>query len=1066
MPVPSGFFVLRTPLLSFDELLAWGAPLSVPSAGDDVASLEVAANEDRARLRAGLAEVYRRPEIREALFLASSALESRLATWEPGADADQDLDLALVRYFERMAARPTPFGLFAGITVGALGSTSELSLGSLGQCRRHTRLDMGYVTRLTQTLAERPEVHSRLTFRPNSSLYPVAGRLRYAEWTDGREGRSYRLVAVDRTDYLDAALARARHGATLAAIAEAVAAAAGDVDAAETAAFVDELVAGRLLVADLEPAVTGGEAGQRLVEHLRQHLGPTAIDATLERVGHLLAELDASGVGASPQRYTQLARELEPLGVEVDPSRLVQVDLTRMPVSAVLDDKLAADLLRGTEILRRLDLGPASDGLQSFRDAFVARYGTREVPLVLALDEDVGIGFDGTLGPAADRSPLLQGLAIGAGLARPADAPAPHPLLVSKWAEATRIGAVEITLDDRDVEALAPADTPPYPLAFSISARIAARTPEALARGDYQIHLYGAHGPSGARLLGRFCTTDERLRCAVENHLREEEARSPGAVFCEVVHLPEGSLGNVLLRPVLRDYEIPYLGRSGAPSDRQIPITDLMLRVEPGGRIVLRSQRLDREILPRLSTAHNFIASCLPIYRFLGVLQSQSVAQIIGWSWGSLELAPFLPRVRYGRLVFSRARWELPTEFLDPQRRQSPGALLAELRAWRRRGNVPRRVVLGDNDQELFVDLDNVLSVEALLDVVRGRKRAILVELFPGPGELCVSSPEGAFVHELVVPFVAPQRPASSSVAGRRARVSAIERSLTPGSDWLYVKLYTGTAAADTVLREIVAPLAARAQSNGAVDRWFFIRYGDPDWHLRLRFHGAPARLLEETLPELQRAVVPLLDNGLVWRMQLDTYERELERYGGADAIEDVERLFHADSEAVLAVLSEPSVDGALDARWKLALAGMDLLLEDFGFDLSARLALARQLREESAREFRVGKRLRIQLGSKFRAERGQLESLERLPGIGWLRERSQAHATPVARLRQRAEAGQLEVSLPDLACSVMHMHANRLLRSAQRQQELVLYDFLARLYESQHARRARVTSAATAAAR
>jgi len=34
-----------------------------------------------------------------------------------------------------------------------------------------------------------------------------------------------------------------------------------------------------------------------------------------------------------------------------------------------------------------------------------------------------------------------------------------------------------------------------------------------------------------------------------------------------------------------------------------------------------------------------------------------------------------------------------------------------------------------------------------------------------------------------------------------------------------------------------------------------------------------------------------------------------------------------------------------------------------------------------------------------------------------------------------------------------MHMHVNRMARAAARAQELVLYDFLARLYEGQAAR-------------
>ena len=48
---------------------------------------------------------------------------------------------------------------------------------------------------------------------------------------------------------------------------------------------------------------------------------------------------------------------------------------------------------------------------------------------------------------------------------------------------------------------------------------------------------------------------------------------------------------------------------------------------------------------------------------------------------------------------------------------------------------------------------------------------------------------------------------------------------------------------------------------------------------------------------------------------------------------------------------------------------------------------------------------------------------------------------------------GALTVSLSELAPSYIHMHVNRLIRSAQRAHELVLYDLLARLYESKLAR-------------
>ncbi len=67
---------------------------------------------------------------------------------------------------------------------------------------------------------------------------------------------------------------------------------------------------------------------------------------------------------------------------------------------------------------------------------------------------------------------------------------------------------------------------------------------------------------------------------------------------------------------------------------------------------------------------------------------------------------------------------------------------------------------------------------------------------------------------------------------------STVQRTFPPGSEWLYAKLYTGTATADQILRDVIAPLVAEVLGSGAAERWFFIRYGDPDWHVRLRFHG------------------------------------------------------------------------------------------------------------------------------------------------------------------------------------------------------------------------------------
>ena len=536
----------------------------------------------------------------------------------------------------------------------------------------------------------------------------------------------------------------------------------------------------------------------------------------------------------------------------------------------------------------------------------------------------------------------------------------------------------------------------------------------------------------------------------------------------------------MLARPVLRAYEIPYLGRATVPTERQIPVSDLLVSVHDD-QVILRSARLGRRVIPRLTSAHNFETS-QGIYPFLCALQSQGTVGGTGWDWGPLRTAPRLPRVVCGRLVLSRAAWQVGQQEWEPLCRARGAARFRLVQAWRRDRRMPRWVVLSESDNELPVDLDNVLAVDTLLELVKRQKRTTLVELFPSPEQLCVRGPEGRFVHELVIPLVRRARTqphehtGARPVGGQPGTIHregtpppsftlnrGVARSFPPGSEWFFAKLYSGPATTDQVLREVAGPVAERLLSAGVADRWFFVRYSDPDCHLRLRLHGHPDRLAGTALSALQAAARPLLGDRRLWRIQLDTYEREVERYGGAEGIVLAERLFYADSQAVLELAGLLAEDTRGDLGWRLALAGMDLLLTDLDFDLEARRAIVQKMRDAFALEFHAGADFARQLAARFRSERKALESLLEpaaagdgplAAGLEVFRRRSQRLAPVAAELRACARQGRLSKPPAELAASFLHMHANRLLRSAHRAQELVLYDFLYRLYQSHAARR------------
>lgn len=1042
-PLPQ--FIVRTPVLPFDVLATW------------------ADHPDRRALLRALVED---PVVREALYVASPELDAQIATWlrEPESQAGVAVERALVRYISRMAGRSTPFGLFSAVSVGTIGET-HLTLAPRAAAHRHTRLDNDFLFALCADLARDATVRTHLTYRVNTSLYQAAGRLRYAEARLVGPVRTYHLVAVDRTQYLDALLARA---ATTATLEELVAVLTVDPEIAhdEALAFVNEVIDAQLLLPELAPAVTGREPTLGIIDALAT-LPPLA--EPLRVAYDQLHAIDVAPAGQPSDSYRAVEKLLaESLPTKVEPSRLFQVDLFK-PSTLALDAQVIEELRGAVDLLHKL-APPGGDSWSQFRQKFTARYETREVPLVEVLDEEVGIGF-GSDTPSAN-APLLADL--------------PFPLrtepgrvsmgsrefhLMGLVAHALRSGATEIELTDDDVEKLSQKSPTRLSDTVSCGAVLVAESEQSVVEGNYQLRIH--HVGAGANLLGRFCHGSPDVAALTESALRAEEAKHPDAVFAEIVHLPDGRVGNVLLRPVLRGYEIPFLGASGADRDKQIGVDDLLVSVV-GDRVVLRSRRLGREVIPRMTTAHNYSSRSLAIYRFLCSHANQNIGAAF-WNWGAIADFPFLPRVRRGKLILERARWLLTPRDLAPLEAAFAGSNAAktpdQIRAirakataaiadLRKRLALPRWIVIADGDNELTVDLENDLMVDSCAHLLKSRSTATLYELLPAPDQLALRSAEGSFTHELIALFVRGEEVLRR--APTAPPVDGATRRFLPGSPWLYLKLYTGTATADRLLRDHLAPAIETALASGLASSWFFLRYGDPDWHVRLRFTGDPQTLTSRLLPFLHAALAPACEQGLVWKVVVDTYEREIERYGGCEGVELAEQLFAADSDAALAIIRACEGDAGADAAWRVTLRGIDQLMDDLGFSLADKHRTITAARDAFGAEFGMDTAFQKRLGEKYRTHGKELAALLAAapdadhpfsPALDAFARRSEQVRPIAAQLRVLAEEGGLDQSLESLASSYIHMHVNRMIRSAARAHELVLYDLLRRHYDGQLAR-------------
>ena len=646
---------MRSPLLA-SRVERFGEGLEAAASLDNPERLEQALAADVARLRQRLRE---RVDGREATRCSSPR-----RSWSPPSGPGSATRTARAARESNPhwcatsanGRRATPFGLFAGARwVASRVPRGSSSARGTQPAPRPPR--PGLPGPLLSTLEQDPALRAELTFRPNSSLYRAAGQLRFVETrVDGRK-RAHQLTAVEESEHLRIAIQRARDGATPAELTAVVA--ANGVSREHAEHYVEELIDSQVLVPELAIPITGHEPLDLLAKELSAHGASADIGRRLVQARDAL-DRSTRGDRGPTLAFRAVADALGDLPAE---------GVARAPVSgrhAQADASRDPRHRRTRRAGRGIEASTASHsdrllGAVDVPGALVERFGQREVPLVEALDDDAGVGFPGTRSHRCFT--LREGLTLPAG--EDADPWGKRQrLLLRKLKEAAAAGAESISLDRGDLDVLAVDEPQPLPDALAVRAVLAAASEEALDAGEFQLLLREGVGPSGARLLGRFahgtpsCSERSadlapRRRCSrMPSSPRSSTCRrgasetSPRARCC--VHTR--SVPRPLWRPARTadPRGRPHGLRHGAPS------------VSPLGEgIVLRSRRLGRLVVPRLTTAHAFGYRSVPLYRFLCLLQGQDRRKD-AWSWGPLAAAPFLPRVEAGRLVLSPAQWGWP----------------------------------------------------------------------------------------------------------------------------------------------------------------------------------------------------------------------------------------------------------------------------------------------------------------------------------------------------------------------------------------------------------------------
>lgn len=1044
---PAGFFLLRAPALPLGSFHRLTAPADDVPEGPGGAGLEASLRDAGERTRALLRKCAADAEVRQALAVASPPLLAAVDSLEADGTSRRRTERtyrSLLRYLTRMSTRATPFGLFAGVAAGrfteperegadAAGQTLRLGLPVTGTVR--TRPDMNWLMALVEQVEHDADAPDHLGVVANPTAH-VAGDRLVLPVADIYGTRDTRSITLRATSVVLEVLRRAARPLPYADLRAGLVRDLPQASGQQIDALLGKLWANRFLMSDLRPALSDARAAETFADRLPEGPRTAALRAALGTALDLAGRTQAAEPAERERLFAELHRHQTDIHESSAPP--FQVDMALNTVGDRLPRGVGDAAADAADTLLRLGLFPSGfQHLRGYHDEFAQRYGEdAQVPLLELLSAESGLGP-----PATYTEPLPD---------PPRQAP-PAPLnphrdvaLCGLVSEALRTGAQEVQLTDDLLDTLStwrPETGPRSPEVLDVYLQLHAADAGALEGDDWRAVLCPTPLADGGRTFGRFTDVlPPEVTGALRHCARREEAVRPEAVFAELSYLPlVRRAANVVVHPGLRDHEIVVNASASVPDDRTITLSDLMVGVHDGHFYVC-SQRLGKEVV--VGQSHLLTDLQAPnVCRFLLEIDQDRHPLLAAFHWGPYKSAPFLPRLVRGKVVISPAQWILQHGSVTPM---GPGddetRWYRGVQEWRARWRVPRWVHLVEFDNRLLLDLRHPMCVTELLTALRKTTapgRLAVQEALPGHDQQWLRDTAGrTYTSEVVVPVVRRARPEPAPRPGadeplpvRLARhparpPAADELRRLPGDGWVYLKLYTSAKRQDEAVAGPLAPFVASLRAEGLLADWFFMRFADPEPHLRVRLLAADVRRGGELLAKAAAWAGDVVRSGLAWKFGFDTYFPEVWRYGGPVAMTSVERAFGTDSEVAQAVLAARQAGALrLDPAVTTAFC-LDRLAQTWGLGFDERLAFirARSDKDEFSDAFKPH---RTELCELLRPWRRPADDPQRRVLLAMTEAYGQLADTAKDLSVLRGE-GSLWQEPREILASLVHMHVNR----------------------------------------
>jgi len=695
----------------------------------------------------------------------------------------------------------------------------------------------------------------------------------------------------------------------------------------------------------------------------------------------------------------------ERLGIDTKPKASNYIMAERKIGKGNFNTNLLKNVPNLIHQLQQLLHEPKNHHLESFKRSFLKRFDQSQVSLAIAIDPELGIGY-GNLEQPSSIDPLVTEIELKTGAETP---------------EQIQYGPLQQFLLRKLIDGL-PIDLADY--RSKIEAQSILPNTLSVMFNVYKDNLVLASvgGNSANMLLGRFthCGAEWEKYGLEIAHLEKEVNKD--IEFFDIAYQTEKKVDNVNRRKQLYSNELPLLSWSCA--DAPLDLDGILVSVE-SEQVVLRSKKTGKRLMPRLASAYNYTLSDLAVYRFLCDVQTQSLS--VNLNFNLSTFFPHLnhyPRISYKNIIVERASWLIPV--LALKSRES-------LLAWMEESKVSSQLIVGDSDQSLYFDLRQEESIWALLRYGKLKKCDFyLREALISTNDL-IKDENGLGYHpQYIVNYYHKEQIYHSKEV---IYDNDIQNFYPPCAKWLYVELYSHTSSTNQTLMLLAKWIKSKRRQ---LINWFFIRYTDPTPHIRLRLQLKNETLGYSLISDLYTLLEIEMRHGLISDVQVKSYRPEINRYG-AKRMAIVEDFFWNDSIYVVWLLRKSKDEVTLKAS---ALHTIYTMCKEAYPNVQDQVRFAKTMASNFAKEMKLEAGDFKKINTSYTELKSSFAPNFKMP-LALNLKRNKL----LFNLFTCCESVEVK---QNLLADLIHMHINRLFSAAQRIHEALLYQYLAKMLQTE----------------